>query len=173
VEIRRESYAGQTAQTLATALYDELLERYARWPGSGGEPPASAFEPPEGAFLVGWEGNEAVACGGVCHYEGTTGEIRRVYVAPAARSRALSREMLAALEEEARRLGYAFVRLETGGPPAGGDHPLHVIRLRPILRHGPYVDDERSVCSRSGSRRESRPARARRPPVSLCFTGTN
>jgi GNAT superfamily N-acetyltransferase len=114
VEIRRESYAGQTAQTLATALYDELLERYARWPGSGGEPPASAFEPPEGAFLVGWEGNEAVACGGVCHYEGTTGEIRRVYVAPAARSRALSREMLAALEEEARRLGYAFVRLETG-----------------------------------------------------------
>jgi putative acetyltransferase len=145
VEIRRESYAGQPAQTLATALDDELVERFAGWPGSGDEPSASVFEPPEGAFLVGWEGTEVVACGGVCHYEGTTGEIRRMYVVPAARGRGLSRQMLAALEEEARRLGYAFVRLETGGLQREAITLYTSSGFRPILPYGPYVDDERSV----------------------------
>lgn len=146
MELRRESYAGPAAQPLAFALAAELLGRYDGRGGSGSEPPADDFAPPEGVFLVGYEDGEPVACGGVCRFDERTAEIRRMYVVPSARGRGLSRVVLAGLEEEARRLGYSAVRLETG------DRQPEAIRLyesagyRPIGRYGPYLEDERSVC---------------------------
>jgi GNAT superfamily N-acetyltransferase len=146
VEIRRGNYEGAAAQALATALEAELLGRYDGAAGSGPEPPADVFEPPEGVFLVAWEGEEPVACGGVCRYDETTAELRRMYVVPGARGRGLSRVLLAALEDEARSLGYAFVRLETGDrqPEAIGLYASS--GYRPIPRFGPFANDERSVC---------------------------
>jgi GNAT superfamily N-acetyltransferase len=146
VDIRRESYTGPVAQMLAFALADELLDRYGGRHSSGAEPPASDFEPPDGAFLVGYDDGEPVACGGVCHYDGGTAEIRRMYVVPVARGRGLARLLLTALEEEARHLGYSTVRLETGNlqPDAIGLYAS--AGYGPIERYGPYVDDERSVC---------------------------
>jgi GNAT superfamily N-acetyltransferase len=146
VEIRRENYGAAVVQSLIAALGTELLERYQGFDGSGGEPSPSDFEPPEGAFLVGWEGEEPVACGGVCRHDETTAELRRMYVRPEARGRGLSRALLGALEEEARGLGYGFVRLETGDrqPEAIG---LYVSSgYLPIPRFGPFAEDERSVC---------------------------
>jgi GNAT superfamily N-acetyltransferase len=146
VELRRENYSAAVAQSLVAALGTELLERYQGFDGSGGEPSPNDFEPPEGSFLVGWEGADPVACGGVCRYDDTTAELRRMYVRPGARGRGLSRALLGALEEEARGLGYAFVRLETGDrqPEAIG---LYVSSgYLPIPRFGPFADDERSVC---------------------------
>jgi GNAT superfamily N-acetyltransferase len=146
VEVRRESYAGPVARVLAFALADELLGRYDGRGGSGDEPLASDFDTPDGAFLVGYAEGDPVACGGVCRYDEATAEIRRMYVVPAARGRGLSRILLTALEAEARVLGYAAVRLETG------DRQPEAIRLyesagyEPIARYGPYGDDERSVC---------------------------
>jgi hypothetical protein len=52
IEIRRETYGSEAARALTDPLATELLERHGR-PGSGSEPPASDFDPPEGAFLVG------------------------------------------------------------------------------------------------------------------------
>lgn len=52
MEIRRTGYGQRDAQRLAADLAEELLERHGR-PSSGGEPPATDFEPPAGAFLVG------------------------------------------------------------------------------------------------------------------------
>lgn len=146
MEIRRENYEAFTSQALVAALNAELLERYDGFHGSGGEHVAADFEAPDGAFVVGWEGEEPVACGGVIRYDDATAEIRRMYVAPAARGRGLSRLLLTALENEARRLGYDFVRLETG------EHQPEAIRLyassgfEPIPRYGPFVGDPRSVC---------------------------
>jgi GNAT superfamily N-acetyltransferase len=146
VEIRRENYGGAAGRALAAPLEEELLGRYGGVPGSGGEPEANDFEPPHGAFLIASEDGEAVACGGVCRYDAETAEIRRMYVVPAARGRGASRLVLSALEEEARRLGYSLVRLETGDaqPEAVG---LYVSAgYSPIPRYGPYIDDERSLC---------------------------
>jgi GNAT superfamily N-acetyltransferase len=146
VEIRHENFSAAVAQSLAAALEAELLGRYGGAPGSGPEPAASVFEPPDGVFLVVWESEEPVACGGVSRYEDTTAELRRMYVRPEARGRGVSRALLGALESEARRLGYAFVRLETGDrqPEAIG---LYVSSgYLPIPRFGPFADDERSVC---------------------------
>ena len=146
MEIRRENYEAFASQALVAALNSELLDRYEGFEGSGGEQVAADFEPPGGAFVVGWDGEEPVACGGVIRYDETTAEIRRMYVAPSARGRGLSRAVLEALENEARQLGYEFVRLETG------DRQPEAIKLyassgfEPIPRYGPFADDPRSVC---------------------------
>lgn len=146
MELRRESYASFVAQALASALESELLDRYDGRGGSGAEPPASDFEAPDGAFLVGYEEGEPVACGGVCRYDERTAEIRRLYVVPAARGRGLSRAVLAGLEDAARRLRYDAVRLETGNRQTEAIGLYEAAGYRPIARYGPYVDDERSVC---------------------------
>ena len=80
-------------------------------------PTASAGElwAPGGTFLVGWdERGTPVCCGGVKLLEGGIAEIKRMYVAPDARSRGHARRLLAGLEDAARRLGYERVRLDTG-----------------------------------------------------------
>lgn len=112
-----EPFDGPDVQALLDALADELDERY------GGDDPtyrtevsAAQFSPPGGRFLVGRVGGEAVACGGVRRLEPGVGEIKRMYVRPDHRGRGLSRPLLAALEDAARDLGYATVRLETGEP---------------------------------------------------------
>jgi GNAT superfamily N-acetyltransferase len=146
VEIRRENYGSTAARVLASALEAELLGRYAGVAGSGGEPPAADFEPPEGVFLVGYVDGKPAACGGVCRYDERTAEVRRMYVAPAARGRGLSRRLLGALEEEARALGYKAVRLETGERQPEAIGLYSAAGYERIPRYGPYVDDERSVC---------------------------
>lgn len=146
MEISRENYEALPARTLVAALGTELLDRYDGFDGSGGEQSASDFEKPDGAFLVGWENGEPVACGGVCRYDETTAEIRRMYVAPQARGRGLGRLVLTALEDEARALGYAFVRLETGSAQPEAIRLYASSGFEPIPRYGPFVDDPRSVC---------------------------
>ena len=146
MEIRRESFDSETAQALAGALEAELLDTYDGAPGSGGLPAASIFEPPDGSFLVGWVDGEAVACGGVARYDEGTAEIRRMYVVPAARGRGLSRQVLAALEDEALALGYSFVRLETGNLQAAAIGLYVSAGFGPIPRYGPFANDPKSVC---------------------------
>lgn len=146
MELRREKYDAPASRALADALEAELLGRYDGVAGSGGLPDPSVFEPPNGTFLVGWEDGEPVACGGVGRYDESTAEIRRMYVRPAARGRGLSRRVLEGLEEEARRLGYALVRLETGNLQVEAIGLYVSAGYGPIERYGPFADDERSVC---------------------------
>jgi putative acetyltransferase len=146
VEIRRARYDDPAARELTAALAAELLERYAGRPGSGGEPPASDFDPPAGAFFLAVDEERALGCGGVSRYDASTAEIRRMYVSPRVRGRGLGRLILAALEAEAKELGYETIRLETGNlqPEAVSLYASH--GFEPIDRYVPYVDDERSLC---------------------------
>jgi putative acetyltransferase len=146
MDIRRERFDSQAVQALADALEAELLNMYDGVPGSGGLPAASIFEPPVGAFLVAWEDREAIACGGIARYDDATAEIRRMYVVPDARGRGLSRLVLESLENEARALGYSFVRLETGKLQAAAIGLYVSTGFQPIPRYGPFVDDPKSVC---------------------------
>ena len=147
MEIRRERFDSDAARALAEALEAELLATYDGVPGSGGLPSASIFEPPKGgAFLVGRLEGKVVACGGIARYDGVTGEIRRMYVVPSARRRGLSRVLLEALEDEARALGYSFVRLETGKLQAAAIGLYVSAGFGPIPRYGPFVGDPKSVC---------------------------
>ena len=146
MEIRREPYGSAVARPLTDALNAELLERYDGVGGFGSEPPASDFEPPDGAFVVAAVAGRSVGCGGVCRYDGRTAELRRMYVAPDARGNGVSRALLAALEAEARSLGYLALRLETGDRQHEAIGLYSSAGYSRIPRYGPYADDPRSIC---------------------------
>jgi ribosomal protein S18 acetylase RimI-like enzyme len=71
------------------------------------------MEPPGGTFLLVFEDEDPVACGGLRTLEPGLGEIKRMYVVPAARRRGHARRLLSALEESAREAGLSRVRLDT------------------------------------------------------------
>lgn len=113
------------AAALVAAMVEEMRELYwdIRGAGSGGldlespdMPRAGPAElgPPSGMFLVGYRDGVAVCGGGLKRLPDGACEIKRMYVLPDARGRGLARELLHALEDAARRLGYAVVRLDTG-----------------------------------------------------------
>lgn len=102
---------------LETAMVAEMAEVYNGFDiRSEGMPKAGAAEmnPPNGVFLVGYLEGEAVCCGGLKRLDHEACEIKRMYVAPAARGKGVARMLLAALEERARSEGYAVARLDTG-----------------------------------------------------------
>jgi len=82
---------------------------------TGGVTPEQ-LSPPQGVWLVGWRGDQAVCCGGVRLLPPAPGiaEIKRMYVDPSARGQGLARRLLADLEAAAVDLGAATARLDTG-----------------------------------------------------------
>ena len=116
IEVRSEAADSLVAVRLVEAMVTEMEELYDLREGTGlglSAPPAD-FSPPGGAFLVVYEDGKPVAGGGVKRDEDGVAEIKRMYVAPGVRRRGLGRRLLDALEEEARSLGYARIRLDTG-----------------------------------------------------------
>lgn len=108
--------AGEGAR-LAQAMRDEIAVLYAGVDLDGPDMPKAGpreLSAPGGSFLVGVLGGRAVCCGGVKRLPDGACEIKKMYVEPAARGRGVARALLHALEDEARRLGYAVVRLDTG-----------------------------------------------------------
>jgi GNAT superfamily N-acetyltransferase len=103
------------ASELLAAMVAEMNELYGdiEFPGMPSATPAD-FAPPAGTFLVGFADGEAVCAGGIKRIAPDAAEIKRMYVAPAARRRGVARQLLAALEDAARERGYAFARLDTG-----------------------------------------------------------
>jgi DNA-binding MarR family transcriptional regulator len=75
--------------------------------------PAADFVPPTGAFLVASGEGRSVGCGAVRRLSTRIGSIRRMWVAEEVRGLGIGRRILAALEDEAARLGFTRVRLET------------------------------------------------------------
>ena len=74
---------------------------------------ASEYEEPAGAFLLVYDDERAVACGGIRSLGDGTAEVKRMYVVPDARGRGVGAWLLRRLEDEARRFGYRRLRLDT------------------------------------------------------------
>ena len=116
IEVRTEAPDSLVAVRLVEAMVAEMETLYELEPGSGLglSAPPSDFSPPGGAFVVVYVDGKPVAGGGIKQDEDGVAEIKRMYVAPEARGRGLGRRLLEALEETARELGYARIRLDTG-----------------------------------------------------------
>jgi GNAT superfamily N-acetyltransferase len=116
ITVRTEAADSLVAVRLVEAMVAEMEAIYDLSPGTGlglAAPPDD-FAPPGGAFVVIYAGGRPVAGGGVKRDEDGVAEIKRMYVVPQARRRGLGRQLLESLEEKARELGYARIRLDTG-----------------------------------------------------------
>ncbi len=80
------------------------------------------LNPPNGAFIVGYEEGTAICCGGIKRLDQEACELKRMYVLPQARGRGVARILLGALETRARELGYVIARLDTGPKQPGARH---------------------------------------------------
>ncbi|HET8682122.1 MAG TPA: GNAT family N-acetyltransferase [Micromonosporaceae bacterium] len=114
IMIKPIRFGAPVAQALVAAAMRDLAERY----GSEDETPVdpTAFDPPEGGFVVAYLDGVPVGCGGWRSHGDTddVAEIKRMYTAPQARSRGVARAVLAAVEESARSCGRKRLILETG-----------------------------------------------------------
>jgi DNA-binding MarR family transcriptional regulator/GNAT superfamily N-acetyltransferase len=79
--------------------------------GSTAEP--HELRPPAGEIVVAYLRAEPVGCGALKHYEGAMSDIKRMWVADAARGLGLGRRLLEELEARAARAGSRTARLET------------------------------------------------------------
>ncbi len=100
------------------ALYAGLDLRSPDMPKAGPD----ELNPPNGAFIVGYEDGVAICCGGIKRLDADTCELKRMYVIPEARGRGVARLLLAALEERGRELGYTIARLDTGPKQPSARH---------------------------------------------------
>jgi GNAT superfamily N-acetyltransferase len=98
----------------------------------------SELRAPSGMYLVGWEGELALAGGAFRHLDEEVAEIKRMFVRPGARSHGMAGELLAALESSARQLGYRRVRLDTGPKQI---HALNLYRREGYVPVDPYNDN--------------------------------
>jgi DNA-binding MarR family transcriptional regulator len=93
-ELNRRSERGFDPSVGATALPHEV-------------------RPPAGQFFVAYLHGEAIGCGAVKHHRGAPNEIKRMWIAPAARGLGLGRRLLEELEACALASGARIARIET------------------------------------------------------------
>lgn len=71
------------------------------------------YAAPTGALLLATSPGQVLGCVGVRDHESTIGELKRLYVRPAARGTGLGRQLALAAIDRARDLGYERLRLDT------------------------------------------------------------
>ena len=151
--------ATSTIKIVRTALTDEVSRRLiealnAELTGAYPEAGATHFglDPAEvsrkrGAFLVVYRNGSAAGCGAVRLLDARTGEFKRMYVAPEARRTGLGRQLVSALEAEARALGARRLVLETGIRQAAAIGLYQAMGFRPIPLYGEYcLSPQTSIC---------------------------
>ena len=156
ITITEERYDGPVAVALVEALMADLNERYADIDEADdpddddylAEVTPTMVRAPMGTFLVAWLDGEPAGCGALKPLDSdpAVGEIKRMYTAPRARRRGVSRALLVRLEEVAAALGYRRVQLETGQaqPEAMALYESHGwFRITP---YGHYKHSPQSVC---------------------------
>ena len=117
IEFRPCAVDADPAATLVRAMADDIAALYDGLDLSGPDMPQAGpaeMGPPGGTFLVGYEDEVAICCGGVKRLPDGACEIKRMFVIESARGRGVARAMLEELEARARRLGYELARLDTG-----------------------------------------------------------
>lgn len=137
------------AQDMVRAMWAELSERYADLPDEAEAAERTRpdeFVAPAGAFVVARIGGRLAGCGGIRRLDPVAAEVKRMYVAPEARRSGVARAVLAALEAEAKAMGYRSVRLETGVRQPEAIALYESSGYRPIPCYGHHAGDELSRC---------------------------
>jgi ribosomal protein S18 acetylase RimI-like enzyme len=136
-------------------LVAEVQAEYTVLYGSPDDTPLEdgVFDPPRGAFFLAYVDAAAVAMGGWRLRSdvhpwglGQAAEVKRMYVAPAARRRGYARLMLSHLERTAREAGAEVMVLETGTEQPEAIAMYDAAGYSPIEKFGHYTWSPRQRC---------------------------
>jgi GNAT superfamily N-acetyltransferase len=139
----------------AARLVEEVQAEYVvRYGGRDNTPlQPGIFDPPRGAFFVGYLDDQPVATGAWRRRDdvdalgsSNTAEIKRMYVAAAARRTGLARAVLAHLEQTAREAGAEVMILETGLAQPEAIALYESSGYTPVPGFGYYKDAPLSRC---------------------------
>jgi GNAT superfamily N-acetyltransferase len=147
VVFARTDLAAAVSRALISELNAELTGLYT-------EPGANHFrlDPDEvaegrGVFLVAYLSGQAVGCGAFRRLDRATAELKRMYVVPSSRGQGLGRQLVEALEREARTQGVRRLVLETGIRQAAALGLYRGTGFQPIPLFGEYcLSPETSLC---------------------------
>jgi GNAT superfamily N-acetyltransferase len=96
---------------------------------------AIEYGPPRGSFLLAQQNGVHVGCVGVRQFSGDTGEVKRLYIASAARGLGAGRLLAEGIVAAAKRLGYTRLLLDTL-PPMKEAQALYVsLGFKPIAAY--------------------------------------
>ena len=109
-----EPLDAETSVALITALNAELSAIYPNPKVRHFQLDLDEVAPGRGAFVVARRDGQPIGCGAIRRIDASTGELKRMYVAPESRGLGVGKLLLQALEQEGRRLGLERVVLETG-----------------------------------------------------------
>lgn len=145
MQIRQDDLTG----TEVTGLLRKHLENMNAVTPSGSVHalPLAGLRSPAVTFWSVWEGAELLGCGALKELDAKTGEVKSMRTAEAHRGRGVGGGLLAHLIGEARRRGYAVLKLETGATPAFAPARAlyHRYGFTPCGPFADYADDPHSV----------------------------
>ena len=120
------------AQSLSFSLcFQNFDQEVASLPG--------AYAPPSGCLLLAREGGVAAGCIAFRDSRNRICEMKRLYVRPAFRGRALGELLVTRLIAEARHSGYGRMRLDTVS--SSMQSAIHLYRRLGFLEVPPYYDN--------------------------------
>ncbi|WP_284745765.1 GNAT family N-acetyltransferase [Amycolatopsis sp. RTGN1] len=144
IEITAVAWDDPDAVRLRAAQRTELDARYGT---DDHEPGALPSAETMAVFLVARDaGGTAIGCGGLRLLGPGSGEVKRMYVEPAARGTGVAAALLRALEDRARDFGIARLLLETGTGQPDAIRFYQREGYEPIEAYGPYVGEPLSRC---------------------------
>jgi putative acetyltransferase len=101
---------------------------------------------PDTRYLLARDGERAIGCCAVEPVEPGVFELKRVFVAPAARGTGVSSALVAESERLVRRAGAARIRLETGFHQHAAMRLYERAGYRRVPNFPPHETDPESVC---------------------------
>lgn len=99
-----EEYVGTLGFDLSFQDFDQEISDLER-----------AYPAPDACILMATEDDIVLGCAALRPLDGDICEMKRLYVRPAGRARGVGRRLAEAVIEEARRMGYSAMRLDTIG----------------------------------------------------------
>ena len=105
LELVRALFREYQAELQLSPCFEGFDQELAGLPG--------AYAPPAGRILLAWDDDRPAGCVALKKVDAATSEMKRLFIRPAFRRGGWGRRLTEALLEEARRIGYRSVRLDT------------------------------------------------------------
>lgn len=105
VEVARELFQEYQRELGIDLSFQSFADELATLPGK--------YAPPQGALLLVFDDEQAIACGAIRPLGDGAAELKRIYVRPAGRRRGLARKISEELVAFGKSHGYAAIRLDT------------------------------------------------------------